>query len=315
MKPGPPGSWDGEVTANPRIYQVNGQFINLYTGYSAHGTFWGIGKAISRDLMTWHPIRENPLIHSGERGSWNHANIDGVCLFRRFTGDWCLFYEGRKLFNTFTTQSFGFSTCPDHNLALWTPCPHNPVFCPTQQPGDFDAIGLLAPVIYRISSKYWMFYSGFDGEKMRTGLAFSSDLLEWNRYTGNPILDTGPPGSWDSHGAILINLFQVDGIFFGFYEGMDIDGFLAVGLACSTDLLHWEKVSIDPVLTNGESGCFDEKKVCSPYNWIHNGRLYVFYGAHPVGERPGYTGLATGELAEWARNARTCVDEISLSKS
>lgn len=312
LSPGTHGSWDDEVAANPRIFKINDIFYNFYTGYSKQGTFWGIGLAASDNLYTWHRMTKKPLIHTGNAHEWYQANIDGAWLFRRYEGDWCLFHEGRRLFNTFETQSFGFSLCDDDSLFSWKPYDQNPVFTPTGRKDDFDATGLLAPIIYKVRSSYWMFYSGYNGEKMRTGLAFSDDLINWERASGGPVLDTGPDGRWDSHAAILINLFQVGKTFYGFYEGMGANGRIAAGIVHSTDLLHWERFIDGPIITGGGLGSFDESKLCSPYNIIHNGKLYLFFGAHPVGERPGSTGMAMAELAEWAKNAVTCGDEILL---
>jgi hypothetical protein len=42
-----------------------------------------------------------------------------------------------------------------------------------------------------------MWYSGFDGITTRIGHAYSSNGIAWTKDTLNPVLEDGPPGSWD----------------------------------------------------------------------------------------------------------------------
>lgn len=312
LSPGPIPAWDSEVTANPRIFKYNGQYINFYTGYSQKATYWGIGYAFSKDLVSWQRPDKNLLINSGKLNSWNHANVDGAWLFSMRNGGYGMFYEGRRLFNTFETQSFGFAYTDTTPFKDWREFDHNPVFSPTGNYKDFDSVGLLAPLVYRVQGKYWMFYSGFDGEAMRTGLAFSKDLVTWRRYRDNPIIDCGPSGAWDAKGVVMLNIFRVRNQFYAFYEGRDEKEVLNAGLVTSNDLLKWERVNSEPVLRGGNSGSFDEQKLCSPYVFIENGRLYLFFGAHPVGEVPGTTGLAKARLKRWAQDAEVCFGTIPL---
>jgi len=312
LSPGLASAWDSEVTANPRIFKYNGQYINFYTGYSQKATYWGIGYAFSEDLVSWHRPDNNLLICSGGAGSWNHANVDGAWVLPISNSRYGMFYEGRRFFNTFETQSFGFACTDTTPFRDWQEFDHNPVFSPTGNHKDFDGIGLLAPLIYRVKGHYWMFYSGFDGDCMRTGVAFSKDLLAWERYSDNPIIDRGPNGGWDAKGAVMLNIFRVKNQFYAFYEGRDEKEKLNAGLVTSNDLLNWERVTSEPVLKGGDSGSFDEQKLCSPYVFIEKGKLYLFFGAHPVGEVPGTTGLAIALLKHWAQEARVCFDEISL---
>ncbi len=312
LSPGPKGSWDDEVVVDPRIIRFNNDYYNFYTGYTSCGTKWGIGLAKSKDLLTWEKVLPSPVIHSGNKDDWNYANVDGAWPFK-LKNNFLLFFEGRRLFNTYETQSVGLAFSDGYNLTKWNCYEKNPVFTPSKREKEFDSIGILAPVVYRIRDIYYMFYGGFDGEKIRTGLAFSKDLINWTRYKNNPILDVGPNYRWDSHSSILINIFCVGKVFYGFFEGADEKERISVGIASSIDLIHWKKLTDSPVLTRGEKGGIDFKKVCSPYNIIANKRIYLFYGAHAEGERPGHTCVALANLKEWAQDAFTCFYDIYLT--
>ena len=304
--PEPFPAWDCEVTANPRIYPINGHYLNFYTGYGQRATRWGIGCARSRDLLKWERTCSEPLLATGPPGTWNHANMDGAWICPMPGKGYGMFYEGRRLFNTYDTQSIGLAISHGASLDQWSPYPGNPVFTPTRVAGDFDSLGLLAPIVYRVDDLYWMFYSGFDGRCFRTGLAFSDDGVDWRRYHQNPIFDIGPNGAWDCCGVVMLNLMQLGRRFYALYEGLSQDGKLSAGVAASEDLLNWRRISKESLIHTGLPGSFDEKKVCSPFAVIRRKRLYVFFGAHPAGEIPGTIGLAVGKLKPWAEALTVC---------
>ncbi|MBI3943616.1 MAG: hypothetical protein HY326_11440 [Chloroflexi bacterium] len=60
-----------------------------------------------------------------------------------------------------------------------------------------------APHVLRLGDRLRMYYHGRQGQLIRIGLAEAplSDPLAWRKYSGQPVLDLGPPGSIDSHWA------------------------------------------------------------------------------------------------------------------
>jgi Glycosyl hydrolases family 32 N-terminal domain len=81
-------------------------------------------------------------------------------------------------------------------------------------------------------------------DSIEVGHAFSSDLVRWT--TLEPALTVGPPGAWDSvrlrTGAALWH----EGRYYLFY-GAAPDHVDRVGLATSTDLVHWERLAGNPL--------------------------------------------------------------------
>jgi hypothetical protein len=50
---------------------------------------------------------------------------------------------------------------------------------------------------------------------------------EWQRYSGNPVLDKGEPGEWDSQGAGVVSVILYDGVYAGYFEGpVYVSGYL-----------------------------------------------------------------------------------------
>lgn len=59
------------------------------------------------------------------------------------------------------------------------------------------------------------------------GLARSNDLLHWERYPGNPILERGLPGTWDEGALWFATVLKKDQTYYLWYEGagtgLDLD--------------------------------------------------------------------------------------------
>jgi len=130
---------------------------------------------------------------------------------------------------------------------------------PLGKPGDWDSSDVLNPSVVVHEGVYYNLYSGFDGKTWHTGLATSSDGLNWARR-GRVLSPT--PGSWDgeyiaANGAALF----ADGEFLYWYQGGRLP---AIGLARSKDALRWSKHGA-PVLTPGPRGSWDERGVADPY--------------------------------------------------
>ena len=91
---------------------------------------------------------------------------------------------------------------------------------------------------------------------------------EWSRYSGNPLITEGPPGAWDDHGATFASVIWDDRTneFRMFYHGFSFSGVHQIGLASSTDGLHWTKSSRNPILTP-TPGAWDSQQVRVPMVW------------------------------------------------
>ena len=112
---------------------------------------------------------------------------------------------------------------------------------------------------------------------------------------GQPVIDRGPEGSWD-HYAVDNPYVLVDGgQLYCYYEAQDKPfqqgGSERVGLAISSDGIHWKKIEQNPILDVGPPGAWDSVVAKLPAVTKHNNRFYMFYSG-----RDGKTkqiGLAT----------------------
>jgi hypothetical protein len=102
------------------------------------------------------------------------------------------------------------------------------------------------PYVVRVGPAYYMFVSTFltDAGPAPTSLAVSSDGLEF-RWAGT-VFDVGT--GWDRYQARLSGIVRAGGAFVGFYDGAadpSEDTEERLGLAFSSDLATWERVSVD----------------------------------------------------------------------
>ena len=196
---------------------------------------------------------------------------------------------------------------------------------------DFDSADALNPSVIRRGAQLWNYYSGFDGKTWHTGLAVSTDGLQWTKrgkvlspdpttWEGNyiaangaaiewngqifyyyqansvpqiglarssdglqftklpqPILPPGPRGSWDERGVADPYVIALNGKLYLYYLGQDRARRQRLGVAVSTDGLHWKKLRSNPILELGEPASFDEKGLGEPAVWTSHGYYFMLY--------------------------------------
>ena len=111
--------------------------------------------------------------------------------------------------------------------------------------------GVEDPRLVLIKNLYYLTYTAYDGHSAQLALATSKDLIHWER---KGVILPAYQGSWNTQwtksGAILPQ--QVNGKWWMYYLGTrkDSDGKQRdhMGLAESTDLLHWKDATDKPVL-------------------------------------------------------------------
>ena len=124
-----------------------------------------------------------------------------------------------------------------------------------------------------------MWYTGLSTGGVGYGFyAFSSDGLDWTRYSQTPVLMPGPYGSWDSYHLSPGPVIKEDGIYKMYYNGWEYqEGAWHIGLATSTDGINWTKYSGNPILSGGSWDLH-----CSAHSMVKkDGIYYMFYTGSP----------------------------------
>ena len=108
--------------------------------------------------------------------------------------------------------------------------------------------------LFHIRGERWTWPVGY--RELDLGHAVSTDLRVWAPQ--EPVLPAGPAGAWDECGNWAPDMIEVDGVYYCYYTGSDLNNNQAIGLATSTDLYHWEKHPHNPVV---EPGPWSDRRV------------------------------------------------------
>jgi len=185
--------------------------------------------------------------------AWENGIIADPDVFY-YSGLYYMFYNGGG------TAGIGFATSPDGTT--WTKYASNPIFIPTGIAGQWDKTFRAKPSVVKNDADglWYMFYSGDDNAELATriGVATSTDLINWTPYVSNPVLSPAVVG-WDDGRVDAPYVIKKGSTWYMYYTGEDADANYQyqVGLATSTDLLHWTKSASNPVVAVGAAGTWD----------------------------------------------------------
>lgn len=187
-----------------------------------------------------------------------------------------------------------------------------PVLSASKQPGDWEC-EIDCPFVFSCNGRYGMTYVGFDGIGYRTGLAFSDDLIHWekqgmiiDRIKDVPYLENSIALTWILRENGLFSpgeLKQVNGEYIGVYFAMPEQGYEAgpgaIGICRSQDLLHW-KVE-EPFLLPEEGRTWEQGGLYKACLVEDKGTYYLFYNAKNKTEyeSPETTGQVFQRCFSW----------------
>jgi len=209
---GPKGSWDSGRVAYPMVMKDGDIYRLWYHGFSK--TFApSIGYAISMDGIHWEKAVA-PLLTPGEEGSWDADSIGYPMVVK--DGDiYRMWYAG--LNDPYGNWRIGYAESRDG--LSWVKL-LNPVFDLGER-GDWDGFYVSYPMVLKRDNRFFMWYSGVDGNSLRIGLALSDDGIVWNRFGENPILDIGDEGGWDEASVLAPRVLVEGDTYRIWYTGFD----------------------------------------------------------------------------------------------
>src|SRR5437870_10032106 len=119
--------------------------------------------------------------------------------------------------------------------------------------------GVEDPRLQKFGDTYYLTYTGYNKKDAQLCLATSRDLIHWERkgvilpaYKGNWNI------GWTKSGAIVLG--KIQGKYWMYFLGTSADKTDQMGLAYSTDLIHWTEATQTPVLPR-RPGQFDSRVV------------------------------------------------------
>jgi hypothetical protein len=139
---------------------------------------------------------------------------------------------------------------------------------------------------------YW--YEAGPKERKHIGLA---KLPGFTKHP-TPVLDYGPVGSFDERAVADPYIIRIGGYFYMYYLGQDRAVRQRIGLARSTDGIHWEKLRSNPVL---DQDLDHEAGLGEPAVWQSHGFYWMLFTVRNFDETR-YLGLARStDGVHWTR--------------
>lgn len=211
-----------------------------------------------------------------------------------------------------TAAAVGFDARP-----FRTPYKYNRYLLTTStDPASFDSQFVLDPFVFRAADQFYMVYLGFDGTGYQTGLAESSDLLNWRR--ADVILRRDPSSPYTRYNIALSSILrddelgsagtlrQVNGRYLASWHAYPKPGVEAgaavIGLAWSDDFRHWQLG--DPILRPEDGAHWEQGGLYKSHLVKSGDTYYVFYNAKNMTEGHWHEqiGVATStDLRTWRR--------------
>jgi predicted GH43/DUF377 family glycosyl hydrolase len=261
-----PGSdWEAGDVLNPSVVRTGraeAPWVNLYSGFD--GRTWSTGLAESSDGITW---RKAGKVLGPEASTWEGSYIaaNGAALLHG--GElWYWYQSGPK-----GAAQIGLARSRDGRVWRREAQPvlaHGPY-------ASWDERAVADPDVIWIEPYFYLYYLGQDrAARQRLGVARSRDGLHWEKLRANPVLDLGTAGAFDENGLGEPAVWAARGAYWMLYTGRDAGEMRRLGMARSTDGVHWSKLA--SVFAGAEA--WDARTVCDPSVWVEGETVHVWFG-------------------------------------
>jgi predicted GH43/DUF377 family glycosyl hydrolase len=245
-----------------------GQLFNFYSGFD--GETWRTGLANSADGIHWQP---QGAVFAPDPHSWEAGYIAGNGSALIYRGEfWYWYVAGPK-----NAGRIGLARSRDGRTWRREPAPvlWNGPF------ESWDERAVADPYVIRIEPYFYLYYLGQDRAsppRQSLGVARSTDGVHWEKLRANPILESGAPGAFDEADQGEPAVWQSHGYYWMLFTGTDFSEIRRLGLARSTDGVHWTKL---PTVFSGAQP-WDAKVICDPSVMVEGGEIHVWFGGGDV---------------------------------
>jgi beta-xylosidase len=254
---------------DPAVVRFNGHYYMYYSTWAGELTHLGIGIARSDDLTNWSVIGDFPETQPCEQngtGAPGAIVLDGkVHLFYQTYGN------GRKdaICHAVSDDGIHFTKNPD-----------NPVYRPT---ADWCCGRAIDADVCLFRGKLFLYIATRDHayKIQKMGGAWADPTSDfgrgaWTQIAAGSLLT--PELTWEQEcieaPATCIHNDKI----YMFYGGAYNNRPQQIGCAVSTDGIHFERISCEPVLPCGKPGEWNSSESGHPYAFTDDdGRQYLFF--------------------------------------
>ena len=275
----------------PCVYQLPGQPDKWYMSFIAFdGHGYNSFVAESADLLHWKQPRL--AMGFGKPGEFDHGGcVIGAFLYEAYdisAPRVLKRHEGKfwTLYGCYPRQG-GYELRPgyecvansDDGLA-WRRAKDQPTLSVSDPDcGPWEKSCIYQPWLVEHAGRFYDFYNAAQEGVEQTGVAFSTDLLNWKRNPDNPVVRVRPKG-YDEQFASDPKVFRDGDHWVMFYFGVGKGG-AHIMFAGSRDLLHWA-AHPEPLYKAGGNPSGLDQQYAHKISLVYDPKsetFYLFYSA------------------------------------
>ncbi len=222
ISPGPQ-QFDNRHVFDPASLSLNDDILLFYSAIGEGDDSIGMAKSI------------DGLIFTKQTSSILYGRSPEVCLY---TDRLYLFFVKKKPPEGYRIYSAILSMSGDIEQTNPEPILFN------GEPGSWDQYEVTTPRIIKRRGEFYMLYAGSNNvtrqdKPIGFGLARSRNLIDWEKYSHNPVFELGSRGDWDDGAVWFGTPFEYQDFLYLIYEGGRLEDIpdnsparTKVGLAC-----------------------------------------------------------------------------------
>jgi hypothetical protein len=300
---GTPGAFDSRSVDCPFVFHHDGRYYMTFVAFDGKG--YQTGLASSADLLDWKPEGmiagrdpSNPVLRYNVALNWivRENDVFSPGSLKRIHGRFLGVYHAYPN-PGYEEGPAVIGLCWSSDLRKWefdAPCLR------PEDGADWERGGLYKPCLVEEDGVFHLFYNAKTGAargwREQTGVASSKDLRTWTRYSRNPVIPNGPPGSVDEIFASDPCVLRFGKQWALFYYSLDAKGVARDVLALSPDLRRADKC--DGVLIDvGPAGSVDARYAHKPSVVTRDGVLFHYYCAVSSDDTRGISVAASRPLS------------------
>jgi predicted GH43/DUF377 family glycosyl hydrolase len=200
-------------------------------------------------ISHWQRLSDTPIL-SPEGEGWESAGTFNPSVVK-FHDKFVMLYRAQ---NRSGTSSLGYAESDDGIHFRRSP---QPVLSPET---DYEKDGGVEdPRLVKFGRTFYLTYTGYNKKAAQLCMARSKDLIHWKRMgVILPAYQGKWYKAWTKSGAIVPE--KINGKYWMYFHGISSAKLGQVGLAYSTDLVHWTEALGHPILA-ARPGSFDSAVV------------------------------------------------------
>ncbi|MCG6185876.1 family 43 glycosylhydrolase [Maribellus maritimus] len=259
---------------DPHVIELQGRYLMYfsippYSNKTGAENGWNIGIAESTDLIHWGKVGEITPV-----GEYESKGLCAPCA-RVYNNKVHLFYQ---------TYGNGKDDAICHAISndgiTFERDKSNPIFKPE---GDWNCGRAIDAEVIKFKNQYFLYFATRDPDYkiQMQGVATapgSSNFTKkaWKQAKNAPIMI--PQYDWEGKCVEGASVIQRGNELYMFYAGSYNNAPQQIGVAKSSDGIHWEKISDQPFLRNGKKGEWNESESGHPHIFeTSGGKTYLFF--------------------------------------